>query len=181
MVHGACLPRLTGSGDAVSPFGGDSDLQEGSSPSQTRTAGTSSGMSQGCPINVSPGLASEFCLVACHLAYLFPHFRFVPRLTPTPTPTPTQTQKTKRRGERARGRLALGFIPFLYALSFEDAVLLSASLFSLFFPSSVFSLRRLVFLVNQMFLRLALTPSHSSLIASAASLGLFRAFTVITI
>lgn len=191
VVYGACLPRLTGTGAVTlcHPLAATATCRRTAVPRKARNSRHQLWMSFArLSYQTRPSRAGlrvlPRCLPPLHIYFhTFASSRDSHQLSHPPTPatttTPTQTQNRQNRTRRARGRLALGFIPFLYALTFEDAVLLSASLFSLFL-SSVWPPASGVFGEPNV-LWLALTPSHSSLIASVATLAFFRELTMITI
>lgn len=171
------------SGDAVSPLAATATCRRAAALANLDSR-HQRWMSRGCPINASSRVGFRVlprCLPPCMPVSTLSLRPAIRTHTFHKPPTPTQTDTKEKKTRRARERLALGFIPFLYALSFEDAVYFPPRCSLSLFSSSVFGLRRPVFFGKTKFLLLALTPSHSFLIASAVSLGFFRAFTVITI
>lgn len=121
-------------------------------------AGTSFGYRKAVLSTLAAGFDRVGFLPRCLLPCIFiPTLSLLPAKPKPPTHphiyTPTHythnTHANYKKTRRARGRLALGFIHFLYALSFEDAVYFPPCC-SLIFPFGI-GLRRLAFLVNQMF------------------------------
>lgn len=190
VVYGACLPRLTGTGAVTlchlwrrqRPAGGQQFSQ---SPVQQAPAfGCRKAVLSARP----PRLASEFCLVACHPCIsistlsLRPAIRTNSLTHPQPQPQPHphrhKTDKTER-GEREGA--CIGLYSILVCSNFRRCLFtLRLVVLSLSFPLRCLASGVWCFWLNKV-LWLALTPSHSSLSASAASLGFFQALTVITI
>lgn len=101
------------------PLAATANCRRAAAPRKPGQQAPALGMSQGCPINASsPGLASEFCLVACYLAYLFPHFRFVPRLTPT-HPHPHRHRHKRRKDEASEREACIGLYSILVCSKFR--------------------------------------------------------------